>query len=292
MRITQSMLSNNTLRHITNSYSKLGQLNEQMTTGKKFSKPSDNPVAAMKAMGYRTDLNRIEQFQQNISEVQNWTDSSDDALDQVGLALKKIRELTVQASNGTLEGDQRSYIAAEIDQLKEQIASIGDTQIGGKYIFGGTKTNIRPSDDFSQAKGQIEVEVFSGIKLPLNFEGADLFMRLVGNETTDGEIDKLTAALKANASEEEISGFLSTLDEQIDNLLSARATIGARQNRVKLMDDRLSNQEVFSTRILSDNEDVDLERVIIDLISQESVHRSAMSVGARLIQPTLMDFLR
>lgn len=292
MRITQSMLSNNTLRHITNSYSKLGQLNEQMTTGKKFSKPSDNPVAAMKAMGYRTDLNRIEQFQQNISEVQNWTDSTDDALDQVGLALKKIRELTVQASNGTLEGDQRSYIAAEIDQLKEQIASIGDTQIGGKYIFGGTKTNVRPSDDFSKAKGQIEVEVFSGIKLPLNFEGAGLFMGLVGNETTDGEIDKLTAALKANASEEEISGFLSTLDEQIDNLLSARATIGARQNRVKLMDDRLSNQEVFSTRILSDNEDVDLERVIIDLISQESVHRSAMSVGARLIQPTLMDFLR
>lgn len=292
MRITQSMLSNNTLRHITNSYSKLGQLNEQMTTGKKFSKPSDNPVAAMKAMGYRTDLNRIEQFQQNISEVQNWTDSTDDALDQVGLALKKIRDLTVQASNGTLEGDQRSYIAAEIDQLKEQIASIGDTQIGGKYIFGGTKTNVRPSDDFSQAKGQIEVEVFSGIKLPLNFEGAGLFMGLVGNETTDGEIDKLTAALKANASEEEISGFLSTLDEQIDNLLSARATIGARQNRVKLMDDRLSNQEVFSTRILSDNEDVDLERVIIDLISQESVHRSAMSVGARLIQPTLMDFLR
>ena len=292
MRVTQSMLSNNTLRHITNSYSRLGQLNEQMNTGKKFSKPSDNPVAAMRAMGYRTDLNRVEQFQQNIAEVQSWTDSTDDALDQVGLALQKIRELTVQASNGTLEGDQRSYIAAEIDQLKEQISSIGDTQIGGKYIFGGTKTNVRPSDDFSQAKGQIEVEVFSGIKLPLNFEGADIFMGLVGNETTDGEIDKLTNALEANASEEEIGGFLSTLDAQIDNLLSARATIGARQNRVELMDDRLSNQEVFSTRIISDNEDIDLEKVIIDLTSQESVHRAAMSVGARLIQPTLMDFLR
>jgi len=292
MRVTQSMLSNNTLRHIANSYSKLGQLNEQMNTGKKFSKPSDNPVAAMRAMGYRTDLNRVEQFQQNIAEVQSWTDSTDDALNQVGLALQKIRELTVQASNGTLEGDQRSYIAAEIVQLKEQISSIGDTQIGGKYIFGGTKTNVRPSDDFSQAKGQIEVEVFSGIKLPLNFEGADIFMGLVGNEDTDGEIDKLTNALEANASEEEIGGFLSTLDAQIDNLLSARATIGARQNRVELMDDRLSSQEVFSTRILSDNEDIDLERVIIDLTSQESVHRAAMSVGARIIQPTLMDFLR
>lgn len=289
MRVTQSMISNSTLRNITNSYSKMAQLNEQMTTGKKFSKPSDDPVAAMRAMGYRTDLNRVEQFQQNIAEVQNWTDSTDDALNQVGLAMQKIRELTVQASNGTLEGDQRSYIAAEVAQLKEQIASIADTQIGGKYIFGGTKTNIPPSKDFSQAVGQIEVEVFSGIKLPLNFEGADLFSDLVGD---DGEINKLVNSLNANASEEEIGQYLSTLDAQMDNLLSARATIGARQNRVELMDDRLSSQEVFSTRILSDNEDVDLERVIIDLTSQESVHRAAMSVGARLIQPTLMDFLR
>lgn len=283
------MLSNSTLRHITNSYSKLGQLNEQMNTGKKFSKPSDNPVAAMRAMGYRTDLNRIEQYQQNISEVQNWTDSTEDALNQVGLALQKIRELTVQASNGTLEGDQRSYIAAEVSQLKEQISSIADTQIGGKYIFGGTKTNVPPSKDFSQATGQIEVEVFSGIKLPLNFEGAGLFSDLVGD---NGEISKLVNSLNANASEEEIGQYLSAIDVQMDNLLSARATIGARQNRVELMDDRLSSQEVFSTRILSDNEDVDLEKVIIDLTSQESVHRAAMSVGARLIQPTLMDFLR
>ena len=289
MRVTQSMLSNSTLRHITNSYSKLGQLNEQMNTGKKFSKPSDNPVAAMRAMGYRTDLNRIEQYQQNISEVQNWANSTDDALNQVGLALQKIRELTVQASNGTLEGDQRSYIAAEVSQLKEQISSIADTQIGGKYIFGGTKTNVPPSKDFSQATGQIEVEVFSGIKLPLNFEGAGLFSDLVGD---NGEISKLVNSLNANASEEEIGQYLSAIDVQMDNLLSARATIGARQNRVELMDDRLSSQKVFSTRILSDNEDVDLEKVIIDLTSQESVHRAAMSVGARLIQPTLMDFLR
>ena len=79
MRVTQSMLSNSTLRHITNSYSKLGQLNEQMNTGKKFSKPSDNPVAAMRAMGYRTDLNRIEQFLYNISVVLIWVYWRDDA---------------------------------------------------------------------------------------------------------------------------------------------------------------------------------------------------------------------
>ena len=379
MRVTQSMLSNNTLRQISSSYTKLSQLDKQLYTGKKFTKASDDPVAAMRAMGYRSDLNRIQQYQQNIGEVNNWVDSTDDALNNVNLALQKIRELTVQASNGTLEESQRSYIAEEIKQLKEQIKSVGDTQIGGKYLFGGTKTDVKPSDDFSQATGLIEIEIFNGIKFSVNTEGASLFPDLVGtpassnitsdtgtstinvkgtygdnavtelkvsydtasqkwqldngtekvdingknatingitidltNAKTDetftitldngqpspitnpeksGVLQELINTLENGGSEEEIGTFLSKLDTQINNLLAVRATVGAKQNRVELMEDRLGSQEVFSTRILSDNEDVDMEKAIMALTAQESVHRAAMAVGARIIQPTLMDFL-
>ncbi|MEH6940751.1 flagellar hook-associated protein FlgL [Bacillus sp. JJ722] len=293
MRVTQSMLSNNTLRHITNSYSRLGTLNDQLITGKKFTKPSDNPVAAMRAMGYRTDLNRIEQYQQNIGEVKSWVDTTDDALNHVVLAMQKVRELTVQASNGTLEESQRSYVATEIEQLKEQISNIGDSQIGGKYIFGGTKTDQKPSENDYAGTGSIEVEVFNGIKLPVNTEGGDLFPSIVGTSTSNGVLSDLIDTLNDETStSDDINAFLGKLDEQIDNLLKERASIGARQNRVELMEDRLDSQEVFSTRILSDNEDIDLERTIIDLTSQESVHRAAMAAGAKIIQPTLMDFLR
>ncbi|WP_406686218.1 flagellin, partial [Rossellomorea vietnamensis] len=95
------------------------------------------------------------------------------------------------------------------------------------------------------------------------------------------------------------SGDVSSLDSQLESLdgvmntLSAeRSDLGARYNRLEMVDDRLAQQEVTANRILSDNEDADIERVITDLKTQESVHRAALSVGARIIQPTLMDFLR
>lgn len=299
MRVTQSMLSHNALRNLSNSYSKLQMLNNQINSGKKFTKPSDDPVAAMNAMGYRTDLNNIQQYQENISTVQNWTDSTDDALQGVSSVLQKIRELTVQASNGTYEETQRSYIADEIEQLKDEIISLGDTQVGGKYIFGGTQTDVQPSKSGYTASGDIDIEVFNGIKLPLNIDGNEMLKGLVGNETAitpatvKGVLPDLIETLKdPTSSEEEIGGFLSQLDTQMDTVLAKISTVGARQNRVDLMSNRLGNQEVFSTRILSDNEDIDLERALIDLTAQESVLRASLSTSASIIQPTLMDFLR
>ncbi|EFV78521.1 flagellar hook-associated protein FlgL [Cytobacillus pseudoceanisediminis] len=286
MRVTQSMLSNNMLRNLSNSYSRLDKLQDQISTQKKFTKPSDDPVAAMMGMNYRTDLNRIEQYTRNIGEVRNWVDSTDDALDKGVLALQRIRELTLQASNGTLEGDQRKAVAEEVKQLKEHLQNIGDTQVGGKYIFNGNQTNVRPSESGFQS-GTIELEVFSGIKIPVNTEGKALFGDMLSE---DGDIQKLITALESN--DPAVGDMLENIDKNIDNFLSARAQIGAKQNRVDLMEDRLSQQEVFSTRILSDNEDIDMEKAIIELTTQESIHRAALSVGARIIQPTLTDFLR
>ncbi len=280
------MLSNNMLRNLSNSYSRLDKLQDQISTQKKFTKPSDDPVAAMMGMNYRTDLNRIHQYTRNIGEVRNWVDSTDDALDKGVLALQRIRELTLQASNGTLEGDQRKAVAEEVKQLKEHLQNIGDTQVGGKYIFNGNQTNVRPSESGFQS-GTIELEVFSGIKIPVNTEGKALFGDMLSD---DGDIQKLITALESN--DPAVGDMLESIDKNIDNFLSARAQIGAKQNRVDLMEDRLSQQEVFSTRILSDNEDIDMEKAIIDLTTQESIHRAALSVGARIIQPTLTDFLR
>lgn len=286
MRVTQSMLSNNMLRNVSNTYDKLGKLQDQLYTQKKFTKPSDDPVAAMMGMGYRTDLNRIQQYTRNIGEVKNWIDSTDDALDKGVLALQRLRDLTIQASGGTLEVSQKKAIAEEVKQLKEHLTNIGDTQVGGKYIFGGDQTNVRPSES-GYPSGKIEMEVFSGIKLQANTEGASIFKDMLKE---DGDIDQLISALEGDGTD--IGSMLEVVDKNIDNFLSERASIGARQNRVELMEDRLSQQEVFSTRILSDNEDVDMEKVIINLTSQEAVLRATLSAGSRIIQPTLVDFLR
>lgn len=107
MRVTQSMLSSNMLRNLNNSYSKMGKLQEQLTSGSKINRPSDDPVAAIKGMGYRTDLNKVEQFTRNMNQVNSWIDTTDESLGQVSEALKRVQELVTQAANDTNDSDDR-----------------------------------------------------------------------------------------------------------------------------------------------------------------------------------------
>lgn len=282
MRVTQSMLSNNMLKNLSNSYSRLAKLQDQISTQKKFTKPSDDPVAAMMGMNYRSDVSKIEQYTRNIGEVNNWVNSTDDALNHAVNVLQRARELTVQASNGTYEGDQRQAIAEEIQQLQEQLVDIGDTQIGDKYIFNGRDTNLRPSE-IGFSTGEVRFEVFSGITMPVNVEGKALF------ENANTSIQNLYDSLMNNDSN--IGDHLATIDATINKFLGARSVVGAKQNRVELVEDRLGSQEVFSKEILSNNEDIDIEKAITEFTTQESVHSAALSIGSRIIQPTLVDFL-
>jgi flagellar hook-associated protein 3 FlgL len=292
MRVTQSMLSNNMLRHISQSYERMGKTQEQLSTGKKISRPSDDPVVAMKGMTYRTNLTEVEQYKRNLSEAYNWMENSDAALDKASSVMQRIRELTVQASNGTLEDSQKEMIAKEVGQLKEHLASIANTQVAGKYIFNGNDTTKAPVDltttppTLSANQNSVKIEMSKGIDVAVNINPTKVF-----NTDIFGDITDLEEALKGNNATP-INDFLGKLDGNIDNLLAERAELGARYNRVELINARVDEQEVIANRILSDNEDADIERVITDLKMQESTHRAALSVGSRIIQPTLMDFLR
>jgi flagellar hook-associated protein 3 FlgL len=293
------MLSNNMLRHISQSYDRMGKTQEQLATGKKISRPSDDPVVAMKGMTYRTNLTEVEQYQRNLSEAYNWMDNSDAALDKATNVLHRIRELTVQAANGTLEGSQKAMIGKEVGQLKEHLASIANTQVAGKYIFNGNDTTNPPVDlsatppAVSTNSNQVKIEMSKGIEVAVNINPTKVFTYTAGTPESGifGDINELEKTLNGTGTVP-IDDFLDKLDKNIDNLLSERAELGARYNRVELIEERVSEQEVIANRILSDNEDADIERVITDLKMQESIHRAALSVGSRIIQPSLMDFLR
>lgn len=292
MRVTQSMLSNNMLRNLSNSYTKMGQLQSQVETGKKVNRPSDDPVVVMKGIGYRTTLGRVQQYQRNIGEVNNWLDTSDDTLDKVNSALQRTNELLVQAANGTTTSDDREKIKSELSQLRQHVQDLANTKIGEKYIFSGTKTTTAPFDkttgayldpttDPALAK-PVEMEVFDGIKLQANTTPISTFR----------DIDKMFNDINGANTSEEFSNMLTDINTNMNKLLTTRADIGARQNRVSLMDDRLQSQEVIATKQMSNNEDVQYDQAITNMITQESVHRASLSVGSRIIQPSLTDFLR
>lgn len=292
MRVTQSMLTNNMLRNLSNSYERLGKYQDQLNTQKKITKPSDDPVVAIKGMRYRTDLAEIEQFQRNLSEAYTWMESSDDAMDKMTHALQRVRELTVQASTGTNGPDEKANIAVEIEQLKEHIATIANTKVGNKYIFNGTNTTEAPVDSAANtipsASNDVLLEVSKGVQMNVNVKSTDL---LKGSNANDlfTELDNLINDLNSDG---DMGNYLDSIDSHLSNIIANRADLGARYNRIELIDDRLGSQEVIANKIISENEDAEMEKVIVNLTTAEAVHRAALGVGAKIMQPTLMDFLR
>lgn len=293
MRVTQSMLSNNLLRNLTNNSTQMNKYMDQLYTGKKISKPSDNPMIAMKGVSYRSELARIEQFERNSSEANSWLDNTDAAIDQANNAMQRLKELAVKASNGTNSSDEYQSIIEEAKQLKEHLVDIANTNVNGKYIFNGTNSNVPPvklEDDGKITENftndDILIEVSSGITVKANTNGSTVFGE-------DGDlfknVDKFIESLET---EEGIEESIGELDDSIGGILDSRAELGARMNRLELVGNRLADQKIVTTKTLSDNEDVDFAEAITNLITQESLHRAALSAGSRIIQPSLVDFLR
>ncbi|WP_080873258.1 flagellar hook-associated protein FlgL [Oceanobacillus timonensis] len=293
MRVTQSMLSNNLLRNLTNSSTQMNQYMDQLYSGKKISKPSDDPMVAMKGVSYRSELSRIEQFERNTSEANSRLDNTDAAIDQANNAVQRLRELAVKASNGTNSSDEYQSIVEEAKQLEEHLVDIANTNVNGKYIFNGTNSDTPPvsidengevTSDFTD--DDVQIEVSSGINVKTNMNGSTVFGEAGELFDTVGKfIDNLEA-------EENIEDSIGELETSINGVLDSRAEIGARMNRLELVENRLADQKIVTTETLSDNEDVDFAEAITNLMTQESLHRAALSAGSRIIQPSLVDFLR
>lgn len=296
MRVTQNMISNNMLTHLSNSYSKMNTYMDQLTTGKKVNKPSDDPVTVMKGMNYRSEVNRIAQYQRNTGEVHNWMDNSDAALEQATQALQKIRELAVQASSDTYSTEERESIQKEVKEIKQHLIDIVNTKANDKYIFNGTNTSeapyLRADGNLNLQSNDIVVEVAPDVRIEANVDANEVFGASDGEDNMFQIIDDFMDALINEDNEEAISSHISKLDGRIDKVINARADLGARMNRLELIEDRLADQEIVATQLMSDNEDVDYAKAITDLITQESTHRAALAAGARIIQPSLVDFLR
>ena len=298
VRVTQSMLSTNMLRNLNTSYSKMSKLQDQLTTGRIFTRPSDDPVAAVKGMDYRVQLDKIGQFSRNVNEMNAWVDTTDSILSDVTSALTRVQELVTQAANDSNTSDERQKMAVEIEQIQQQIRDLANTQIGGKYIFSGTNTHtplfengqIADPNNLKGLEQSVSVEIGDGISMSANTPGYQLF------KSVDDMLTKLlnpTGGLNdPTANGDLIGGFLTDVQKSVGDVLDVRAEVGAKQNRIETTENRLSILEVNVTKQMSENEDTDYAKTITEMATQESIHQAALSVGAKIIQQTLVDFMR
>lgn len=303
MRITNNMLINNMMQSLSSNLTRTQKYYNQLATGKKISLPSDDPIVASKALKLRTDVSEIAQYKSNTDDATAWMDITESTMGQMTEIVHRMKEITNQAANGTNTAADLEKIREEASQLRTQLISLGNATYAGRYIFSGYKTDVpllnSETGAFSIAVGsgeQIKFEIGIGDDININVPGGDLFN--FGADATDGStgsfvgtFDQVLSAMQLD-DKTELSNLLGNLDDELGNVLRVRAGLGARMNRVELTANRLEDDNVNFTKLMSKNEDVDIAEAIMKLQNEENVYKASLSTGARVIQPSLVDFLK
>lgn len=283
------------LRNLEATQGRMSQIQNQMSSGYRITRPSDDPVGIQNALRMKSNISAVEQWKSNADEALGLMDTTDGTLADMTSMIHRVKELAVQGSNGTLSENDRQNIAVEVDQISEQLRLIANTKNGSKYIFSGTATDkeLITADGTWQGNNQdVQFEVGNNLSLPISINGQTLFKTpLTGVPGIFDTMKALSTALKANDSTG-IENSLGDIEGNIDNVLAHRSNIGARTNRMTALREQLDTTSFNLTKNLSDIQDVDIAKTIIDFKNSENVYKAALSIGAQIIQPSLVDFMR
>ena len=297
MRITHRAVTQTALLGLNTNLSSVAKLQQQLTSGKLISAPSDSPTGANKALQIRQDQSAVQQFAKNTTDGQSWLDATDTALTTAIGQVQRVRALTVQALNaGAVSTSSQRAIAVEVAALRESLLGVANSGLNDRALFGGvTQGSSAYAGDGTYVGAppvgegitrrvsnadRIRIDVTGPEAFgPASPGGLDLFA-LVGKIATDVE-----------GAPGSLAGDLEALDVALDRLLGATASVGARSARMEAAGQVNTDLQLTLASQLVDVEDIDLAKTILELNQTEVGYKAALQATAKVIQPTLVDFL-
>jgi len=292
-RITQQTIGQHTFTNLQQSLGKLQTLQQELSSGKQLSKPSDNPQGTVAALSLRGDLARANQYTRNIDDGMNWLGITDSTLQKVVEQTQNARNLLIQGQSGAIDANGRAALATQVDQIREGLISLANTQYLNRPIFGGTasgSTAYSASGTFQGNTGAVTRNVAPGATLDVNVTGPSTF----GDDTTGlfAALAQISSDLRANNAGAPLSTDLGNLDTNLSRVTNQLAEVGSRYNRLQVTKQRIGDSITQMTSSLSEVEDADLPKTIVDLQTQEVAYQAALAATSKVITPSLVDFLR
>lgn len=298
MRITNKVLSKSYLNDLSRNMNNMKKYQEQLSSGKEIRRPSDNPFKVSRSMELNSSLRTNERYQTNIDEGLGWLQTVDSALGQFNDVLQRVKELTISGGDGAYDSTEKEAIKNELVQLKNQLVDIGNTTYDGRYIFNGDATTEIPFDADGNFIKDLSGTGVNGLKKEFA-PGVVLDIAVTGSELKNGSntdnvfttIDDLIASLDGTITTP-ITDFLSKVDSHIDNALKLRGEVGSKSNRLETIKNKNFDENFNMTELLSKTEDVDFAQKIMEYNVMESVYTASLQTSAKILQPSLVEFLR
>lgn len=338
MRVTNKMLSDTFLSDMRTNLENLQTLQQQMSSGQLVSKPSDDPFASARIMQLNSDIDANKQYNENISDTSYWLQTTDTALNQAGNVLGRVKTLLTSAGNAGYSTQEMQAIKSEINEDVGQLSQILNTNFDGKYIFGGNRGAVKPTDTITDKSGNTEIgyydekagkliskppvtqdeisqmgmigaklstEISEGVSVNYNVTATDILsytnssgkscdLRTVLQNIVnhlDGKNDDGDAA-DADATSKLIGQDLSDITDGMNNVLTVRADVGAMENRMESASTKNTEETDNFTAILSKTQDVDVTKETMEYYSAQTVYLASLQTASKIIQPSLIDYLK
>lgn len=302
MRVTNQMMVKNMLTSTNTLRSRMLDLQQQVSTGLRITKNSEDPNAGGEVMRTQAQFQMLDQWEQNLGDAKTWTRETESALADMTDLITRARELAVQGGNlATMNAADREVLSIETESLLKDLLSIINRQQTDGALFGGFETAGEPFAmdmttgvvTYSGDAGEVQREVGPGVTMTVNLHGnsfgdwslPDNMLTAVWQMAQD-----LKDPISPTASD--MATNLTNMDNSLHNLLAMRSSVGSTDRRLDLADGRNKVMNINLHEVWQQAQGVEMEKAIMELTAADTTYRAALQVGARIIPPTLVDFLR
>jgi flagellar hook-associated protein 3 FlgL len=292
-RVTDNSIHTRVLANLQRNIARGEKIQEQLSSGKQLNRPSDSPTGTVSSLQLRAESRANQQYARNADDGLGWLGTLDDTLSSASTLVNRARDLTVQGLNqGAGNAQSNAALAAELDQIRSSLIGYANTKYLDRPVFGGTTagaTAYDPDGTYVGDNGQTARTVATGTKVRVDANGPEAFgsgdtqLFAVLKDLSDSIRGGDTAAMRDN---------LTKLDNASNIMKTTHSDIGARYNRLTQMKQSAQDRLLTVTSQLSDIEDVDLPKTIMEMQLQQTSYQAALAASAKVIQPSLIDFLR
>jgi flagellar hook-associated protein 3 FlgL len=325
MRITNNMLSNQFLTGYQTSLSRLNDVQEKVSTNKDINRPSDDPVRVVRSLNFSAAATANTMFTQNANDAISWMKTSDSKIQSIITTLDGI-STGISSVISAVPNSSYDTVASQLNEQIKQLVQYGNEQVGERYVFGGQNDKVAPFTatydtngnvtsvtyngtydgqvTAGDSSGTITMQVSPGVANPLrdkvNVDGQNLF-GTIDTITKQPAIFTQLLNIKQHLSDIKtgansvtaatLSNDLGTISDAISSVTSAQTAIGSRQSAYQTV---LANLQTDSVTIAADtttNEAIDVAKVSIDLQKAQNGYNTLLSLGAKVLPKSLLDYL-
>lgn len=291
-RITQRAVGERTLAGLQGNLSRLGKLQEQLSSGKLVSRPSDSPTGTVAAMQLRSEIRVNGQWSRNAQDGLGWLGTIDTTLTSALGSARRVRDLTLQGmSTGSSSPQTREALAVEVESLRDGLLALANTNYLDRPVFGGTTGGGSAYADDGTYVGQpvgVSRTVASGSPVRVDVTGPEVF------GTGEQDLFVVLGDIARNLRQDPASlgADLGRLDTAMRTVQTTLADVGARYGRVEQMRQAADDRVITLRTSLSDVEDIDLPKTIVELQLSQVAYEAALGATQRVVTPSLVEFLR